>query len=200
VPDVAQITCATCGESFEPRNGNQRYCKPKCKNLGGARLRVKRNAAKTERRCYKCGTTKRTEEFSAKSHSYCRDCTNEVQREWRVANPERVKALKKKSIALAAQRDPSYYRKLTLHKFGLTLDTYEALLTSQGGRCAICGISEPGGRHGTWHVDHDRSCCQKMWSCGSCIRGVLCQNCNLLLGHAHDDTAILLAAIEYLKR
>ena len=32
------------------------------------------------------------------------------------------------------------------------------------------------------------------------VRGILCRECNLLLGHARDDTNVLKAAIDYLDR
>jgi hypothetical protein len=35
-------------------------------------------------------------------------------------------------------------------------------------------------------------------SCGNCIRGLLCQDCNFILGLAKDSTDRLLAAAKYL--
>ncbi len=153
-------------------------------------------AQRTERTCARCKTARAG--FASGSKSYCRPCNNDVQREWRAANPERHAEYKRRSVAKAAAIDPDYYRKNTLRKFGLTIESFDALLAAQGGKCAICGITHPGGRHGTWHVDHDRSCCPRSGSCGRCVRALLCQNCNLLLGHAKDDPVILGLAIAYL--
>jgi Recombination endonuclease VII len=47
------------------------------------------------------------------------------------------------------------------------------------------------GRKGT-HIDHDHVTDEP--------RGLLCPNCNLLLGHAHDSAEILAKAISYLTR
>lgn len=44
--------------------------------------------------------------------------------------------------------------------------------------CSICGEAE-----GSLAVDHDHACCpQKKKSCGDCVRGVLCSDCNFLMG------------------
>ena len=51
------------------------------------------------------------------------------------------------------------------------------------------------------HVDHDHACCSKRkMSCGKCVRGLLCSQCNHLLGDADDDTERLLSAIDYLEQ
>lgn len=82
--------------------------------------------------------------------------------------------------------------------YGITLEEYEALLTAQGGVCFICRTKP---RKVRLAVDHDHRCCPKGKSCGRCVRGLLCKRCNRnLLGSAHDDTAILRRAIEYLDR
>lgn len=73
-------------------------------------------------------------------------------------------------------------------QYGIGLEDYEALLAKQGGGCAICH-NGPNGR-GLFHVDH----CHDT----GLVRGLLCAKCNLLLGHADDDTARLRAAIAYL--
>lgn len=82
--------------------------------------------------------------------------------------------------------------------YGLDEKAVLQLLGEQGGGCAICGSPEPGGR-GSWTVDHDHSCCPGVKTCGSCIRGVLCHGCNLMLGHAKDSSERLLAAARYLS-
>lgn len=79
--------------------------------------------------------------------------------------------------------------------YGITEETYEALLSSQNGRCAICGVEL--GDKGT--VDHDHACCPGYRSCGQCIRGILCKPCNTGLGHFSDDPAHLRAAADFLE-
>ena len=92
------------------------------------------------------------------------------------------------------ERRKGYSRK---HRTGVTQERFEALLASQGGVCAVCGASEPGGGGG-WHLDHDHACCAGTRACGRCTRGALCARCNLALGLVHDDTAILGGMIGYL--
>jgi hypothetical protein len=84
------------------------------------------------------------------------------------------------------------------HKYGMTLEDYDRLLESQDGACAICGITEPDRGCGRFHVDHDHACCPSAESCGKCVRGLLCGNCNVGLAQFRDSPAALLKAIEYL--
>jgi len=91
----------------------------------------------------------------------------ENQRRWRKENPE-------KNAAARAR-----YRKNQPWKgHHLSLDRYNEILTKQGGRCAGCGLFM--GEYGRpFDVDHDHECCDKTYSCGKCIRGLLCRSCNL---------------------
>lgn len=75
-------------------------------------------------------------------------------------------------------------------KYGITLEDYWRIFEIQLGTCAICNTSEQNGK-GMFHVDH----CHKSGE----VRGLLCAKCNLLLGHAADDTRILESAIRYLN-
>jgi hypothetical protein len=62
---------------------------------------------------------------------------------------------------------------------GLTGIEYEAMLAVQEGVCALCGQPPKTKRLA---IDHDHRCCPGHFSCGKCIRGLLCTKCNLFLG------------------
>jgi len=85
--------------------------------------------------------------------------------------------------------------------YGITRAQYDDLLAAQGGGCAICGTTSPGGGRGArkFYVDHDHSCCSGRTSCGACVRGLLCNGCNLVLGIVKDDVTHLREAIAYLE-
>ena len=69
---------------------------------------------------------------------------------------------------------------------------------AQNGGCAICGGAPKDGP--SLHVDHDHACCPgRKKSCGLCLRGLLCEDCNRVLGMFGDDIARFEAAIGYLK-
>jgi hypothetical protein len=101
-----------------------------------------------------------------------------------------------------ANPDPLRARRDSLTRYGLTFEEFDALLAQQGGKCAICGTTEPGdvraGPRG-WNVDHDHACCStRKRSCGECIRGIICSPCNRALGFLREDPVIVRAALDYL--
>lgn len=83
--------------------------------------------------------------------------------------------------------------------YGVTIDQYEAMFAAQRGKCGICKTADLDGRIRHFHVDHDHACCPGRKSCGRCVRGLLCPDCNLVLGIFTDDIARFEAAIDYLK-
>jgi hypothetical protein len=84
-----------------------------------------------------------------------------------------------------------------IKRYGLTIDDYVNLEKSQNGVCKICG--EPEKHKKRLSIDHDHSCCFGPKSCGKCIRGLLCSNCNTVLGQVKDNKEILQKMINYLK-
>lgn len=81
-------------------------------------------------------------------------------------------------------------------RYGLTKESYDALLAKQGGVCGLC--KQPLVKA---HVDHDHSCCPtKAKCCGRCVRGIICERCNFGLGNFNDNVELLKLAIEYLEK
>lgn len=85
--------------------------------------------------------------------------------------------------------------KVKLKFFNLTIEEFNLLRERCADCCSICGIHEKEARnlkayHYGLYIDH----CHKT----NTVRGLLCHNCNLLIGHAKDNVSVLKAAIEYL--
>lgn len=102
----------------------------------------------------------------------------EYQRRYKLENRDKVNA--------DARR---WQRTASLKKRGLTQISYEVLLKKQNYVCAIC--KKPNTTKKDWAIDHCHTTGQ--------TRGILCLNCNMVLGHSKDDIQVLLNAIEYLK-
>jgi hypothetical protein len=112
---------------------------------------------------------------------------------WREANPERLKDYRNKGRAKnyssirRSQRD--YILRST---YGLNLDQYEAMLTSQGNCCAICGTDQATTKHANaWRVDHCHSTGK--------VRALLCHNCNIAMGLLKENTGTLEKMIAYIN-
>jgi hypothetical protein len=70
------------------------------------------------------------------------------------------------------------YPSRALEKAKLTQVGFRSMLVAQHGVCAICGR---GHLLGPLFIDHDHACCNKKWTCGKCVRGLLCGYCNTWL-------------------
>lgn len=102
---------------------------------------------------------------------------------------------KKIETNIQRQKDFEFERNLFC-KFKITVKQYEELLKKQNGLCAICkqvekAKSKTGDKIKRLAVDH----CHKT----NKIRGLLCQDCNTMLGKSKDNVLILESAIQYLK-
>jgi hypothetical protein len=102
---------------------------------------------------------------------------------WQRANRERYLQRLREYNGTPAKQVSN--RKSHLHrKYGLTLEAFDALLVSQGGGCAVCGRTDAD------NVDHDHITGR--------VRGILCFNCNVAIGHVGEDEDRLVALMAYL--
>jgi hypothetical protein len=72
-----------------------------------------------------------------------------------------------------------------MKKYGTTVEWYRDRLVEQCGVCALCKhLSHHHGTIQRLQVDHNHDCCDlKTKSCGKCLRGLLCADCNILLSY-----------------
>jgi len=140
------------------------------------------------KRCTKCGKEfpATTEYFYALKTgkygitSWCKSCQSKYSvnrvRSWRKENPGQYKG------------------HLLKYKFGLSIEEYTRMFNKQNGKCAICGKEETErykGRIKFLAVDHNHKTGQ--------IRGLLCHNCNRLLGLSYESQETLMRAAKYLE-
>jgi hypothetical protein len=76
-------------------------------------------------------------------------------------------------------------------EYNITIEEYDQIFNKQGGKCAIC-LQKSAHRSGSLFVDHDHTTGK--------LRALLCNQCNLLLGHSRDNVLILKEAIKYLNK
>lgn len=94
------------------------------------------------------------------------------QKRWASKNPEWVKENSR--------------RQSLRRKYGITLEEFYNKVESQGGCCLICGVYGK-----KLMVDHDHKTGR--------IRGIICHNCNMVIGHGKESVEILQKVIKYLS-
>lgn len=140
-----------------------------------------------KKRCATCSEVKALDVFYPRKGrpdgraSQCHQCVADRSRRWN-ARPEVRQRLRDRHL---------------LQRFNITAAQYDEMLAAQRGGCAICGKPPTDDR--ALHVDHDHECCTTEQTCGECLRGLLCHQCNALLGNARDDISVLRRAIAYLE-
>lgn len=133
--------------------------------------------------CSKCRIEKSLDSFGVLRekdglHPWCKSCKQKSEKSYY----DRSDSAKKKRTV--------YNRK---RKYGITLEEYEQLLISQNSCCAICKIHlDTSTTNLSGHVDH----CHETGK----IRGLLCGQCNVGLGHFYENEDSLLNAIQYLRK
>lgn len=115
-------------------------------------------------------------------HPLCKPCRAAQERARYQRDGDRIRG---RARSDPKRKERSRWRQLE-RKYGLTREQFEAISAAQDHRCSICG-----GRRKHLRVDHDHSTGQ--------IRGLLCDRCNLALGHFNDDPLRLRAAARYLR-
>lgn len=147
---------------------------------------LRRSLLPAEKSCNKCGEIKSLDQFPKRKdsadghHNSCKACEN--------VRKSKYKWTREQWWAWEIKK-----------QFGLTVDAYNSLLEEQNHSCAVCnthlddykGIYGKGKKVERFSVDHCHT--------SGKVRGLLCYNCNLLLGHAKDNVEVLEAAVAYLK-
>jgi hypothetical protein len=157
---------------------------------------------KTEKKCPRCQQVKSADNFfnlkgdggTRRLSSKCKPCYRAHSKIWRKANPDKVKAVARRSYLKIMTNPESHSKRLAARRklrTGLSAIEYERLKTEQAGRCAICFISEK---------ELHRSLCADHCHITGKPRGLLCDKCNVVLGYFNDKPEALRAAADYLDK
>jgi hypothetical protein len=107
-----------------------------------------------------------------------------AKKTWTLNNQDKVKASQKKwyennksyFVERRKNKHGAYYlsyKKSVWQRYGIDIEEALKALREHDGLCALCGTAKPGRRD--WSVDH----CHETLR----VRGILCNTCNLSLGH-----------------
>lgn len=162
--------------------------------------------------CKECGITKALAEFPRDgrcgeptcSHPACykprckTPCWSKWQASYRARDPKKWHAyynavyrrpdVRTRALAYSKQYYRDHLERYRAHgyrrRYGLTLETWNELLTRQDGMCALCR-----GEMRRVVVDHDHA--------NGHVRGLLCDRCNLLLGQVEQiGLPVIMAYLE----
>jgi recombination endonuclease VII len=200
---VTEKTCPKCGELKQAAqfyqikaraDGLSSYCRT-CQ-LRDVKSRYSPHprwrAPEGMKWCPKCETTKPLEAFGSNKamydgkQNYCKPCAVAVVTASRTKNP----TAHRRSSKAWREANPEHHKDINARwRYGVAHGTYARMFEEQGGKCAICETTDtaPTGR---FHIDH----CHDTGK----VRGLLCQKCNLGIGHLKHDPEIIRSAISYL--
>jgi predicted nucleic acid-binding Zn ribbon protein len=215
------FVCRQCGAPTVPIGTVGRpksvYCSDACKEEHrAARQKTEREATRSGRPCRACGGPIPLE-LSLRATTCSITCGDRYQNNIRAERARLARSQRPRppclicgtTIAPERRRNTIYcseackriavatkYRArnpdVGLARYQMQPGDYDALLLAQGGRCAICGADEAGGKGGRFHVDHNHATGR--------VRGLLCHGCNLGIGMLRDDPDVMRAAIRYVER
>lgn len=98
-------------------------------------------------------------------------------KEYYQENKERIKKQNKKwyekNYSPEKERDQNL-----IHRYNINIQEYDRMFTEQEGCCAICKMSQSKQAR-RFSVDHNHIT--------NNVRGLLCDNCNMMLGNSKDN-------------
>ena len=131
------------------------------------------------KKCSNCNIIKTLDEFyNSKNgklgkHHYCKNCLSENKKKHYDYDKSKKRALK--------------------YKYNLTEESLNEMYLLQNKECGICKKEfDILSKHNGLYVDHCHS--------SGKVRGLLCRNCNALLGNCKDNIEILSSSMSYLKK
>ena len=150
-----------------------------------AEVSVTRPQLKT---CKTCGEAKRRDEFDNhkltrdKKQTSCKQCCREAN--------------KARYHALTQEQKDRRVAQIKARKYGMTLEEMAAYVDAHGDLCDVCGRPDTTHRKATWThkltFDHDHATGK--------FRGLICSTCNVTIGNARDDPAVLRHLADYIER
>ena len=104
------------------------------------------------------------------------------------SNPEKVSGYQKSWKERNPEKRKLYTRNSRIRAYGIEPNEYYEMLEKQGQGCAIC---KSGPTYRAMNIDHDHATGK--------VRGLLCDSCNMSLGHIERE-GFLEKAMEYLAK
>lgn len=151
------------------------------------------------RRCGRCLEYRPIEIFyiypDGRVDCYCSPCKREIRKEWRDANPEKIKEQKRESARRNPETPKEWLRnnpdkteiyaenfrvknntedRWAFYRHGIMPEQTQEIHDFQEGCCFICERPIDVGPGGNRRIDHDHAT--------GYVRGLLCPRCNSLLG------------------
>lgn len=126
--------------------------------------------------------------------SRCKRCDTEIAKEIYRRKSRGLPLISETKVNIHPGKlgSKEYVRSAALKQnYNITKDDYDKLYNKQKGRCEICKTHQSD-LNKTLSVDHNHS--------NNKIRGLLCQNCNSVLGLCKEDVDILLNTIDYIHK
>lgn len=136
---------------------------------------------------------------------YCKLCVNTDNNKYDKLNPKQLytrviksrnRSIKSKqeyslrSSSWAANNREKVKNSKLKREYGITYEEFVEIFNSQNGSCKICN-KKLETLHKNTHIDHCHN--------SNKIRGILCSNCNVALGHFKDNIETIENAVAYLK-
>lgn len=175
-----QGSCQECGKQISIQ---RRYCSSECRETNTYKRSLNVRSTGNLKTCSICRKTKDLSRFGFNRNTkdgYMRQCSS--------CNSSRVKEYIKKA---------DWKGRKAYLEHGLSESQYFSMLEKQKYSCKVC--SNEFSDKLLPVVDHDHLCCSGSWSCGKCVRGILCNGCNSALGFIRDSIDTAENLVVYLK-